>query len=353
MTRRNDVLDALRHPARGALRPLDEFTGHGSAQRLVKEASTVTRTLREMQRPCAVLLGRDASHRLSVCADACEELRAMTRAILPDAFARSSAMAIFERWRDEVDHANLFDTSRRLNAASPGYAANLARVGALTRPANRALPDTDFWAALEPLRQAAVALAPLQRLSESLALSFGSALSMTELQRQWEDGRATWVRDYCSFAALVKDAMNLEDAAESEFDEAASDVEMRWAESPPRESPVAERVWTVALRYTLPAFELDAQLRRLASRVDPEAIGGQASWDRMVLSIGHAFPAYRHALMELAYPLLQHLSWHNAPCGSGVSDTTEALSLDDAESFEVMALEMLRVLAAIEKSLSN
>lgn len=372
MIRRNDdVLETLRNPMRGALRQLDEFTGHGSAQRLAREASTLTRYLREMQGPCAERQLQDASHRLSACAGVCEELQAMTRAILPDAFDWSSAMAIFERWRDEksealetwrrhqscfgslVDQANPTQMSQRLGAASPRYAANLARSGAITTSANRALQDTDFWTALEPLRQAAVALAPLQRLSESLAHSFGSALSMTELQRQWEDGRATWVRDYCSFAALVEDAMNLEDVAESEFDEAASVAEVRWTESPSRDPQVAERLWTVALRYTLPAFELNAQLTRLASRVDPKAIGGQAGWDLMVLAIGHAFPSYRQELMELAYPLLQHLSWRNAPCGSGVGATIEALSLEDAESFGVLVLEMLRVLAAIEKSLSD
>lgn len=259
------------------------------------------------------------------------------------------------------DHA-IREMTEQFESVLPGYTAYLARVEQDVDSA-RALLGSDAYTAFEndfaQLKRAAVALDPLQHLSNALASSFGSTITAEALQNQlhqhqWEDISSDWMREYRSFAGLVADAMGHEFEGEDENDGDA-DAPAAIDDAPSVQRVALEtstdEVRQVALAYAMPFFEIDVRLKQLASRIDPMAIGGAISWERMILAIAHACPRHAPQLMRLAYPFLQCLSWHSAPGGACANGATELLSLDDAREFEVLARAMVCALKAVEQSL--
>jgi hypothetical protein len=208
----------------------------------------------------------------------------------------------------------------------------------------------------EQISKTTSVLKPLETLSVSLYDQFGSGLTAGILQQELDNRilseASEWQRAFHSLASLASEApgsRHYERAEES--NETAHDKPVVPLDAHDHDIAPAD-IYPIALRFALPAYELQVHLARIASRIDPSA-DGTATWERMILAIAGEHPAYAPELARIAYPLLQRLMWPNARPGKCVNGSTEVLSLDDAMEFEELAHALLLLLKVIEQKFSD
>lgn len=239
--------------------------------------------------------------------------------------------------------------------------ARLAHVGANPSLAQLGQPSTDAMDAMrsyfEQVRDVATALRPLETLGSSLYEQFGSTLTARSLQQQlelhsWRDPASDWQRAFQTVVDLASDAIGYPSPDdESEVEDAESDHETVALDNKNGSAPQID-AFVLAVRFTLPIYELYGRLRKLASRVDHAAIGSMPSLERMILAIASAYPQYACELAQHAHPFMQRLIWSEAPTGSTMHGAVEALTIEDADEFEAHVQAIVKVLRKIEGSTS-
>lgn len=363
-----DFIKSLQDPTLEARRQMEELNGSHLAECLLRNnvdvnaalghharLGSATQACRELANVCDAInqqhhhLGREvaASASLSKLAgNTARDAAALARhSITPSSLAEMVG----------------YGTSDATMALSNG-AAQLGRLDTNPDFARVMRSSTDALDSMrdyfEQIRDAASALRPLETLSSSLYQQFGSTLTASFLQQElrlhsWRDPASGWQRDFQAFVGLTSDAMGypLHDS-EDEAEGSESDDQTVALDSESHDAPQVG-VYSLALRFALPAYELAVRLRGLAARADHTAIGIVPSWERMFLAVASAHPQYAPELARIALPLVQRLAWPEAPTGPGAHGTIETISMEDAEEFEMYVDAMKALLKKIEESISE
>lgn len=384
-----DLIKSIQDPTREARRQMEEVSGRYLADRLVEsyiDASAVLdgqahlgaaaeayrevaslrdtidqqhRLWREIASP-ASLSERMGSTALDAAALAGHSIAASSLSELAGSTARdAAALAGYGTTASSLSEVAGCRVSDMMTGSND--IARLAHVGANPSLAQLGQPSTDAMDAMrsyfEQVRDVATALRPLETLGSSLYEQFGSTLTARSLQQQlelhsWRDPASDWQRAFQTVVDLASDAIGYPSPDdESEVEDAESDHETVTLENKKGSAPQID-AFVLAVRFTLPIYELYGRLRKLASRVDHAAIGSMPSLERMILAIASAYPQYASELARPAHPFLQRLIWSEAPTGSTVRGAVEALTIEDADEFEAHVQAMVKVLRKIEGSTS-
>ena len=381
------LLAATQNPLREAVRQMEDLDGSAQFRRVALEAMQGPRYALDLDLPDLEAdtagLGRSIARELldgAAVAGAAALVETSIRAPLLESLAAelaqpgyqelvkvnaAQALALPEDWRQAA--ARLVDRraitremTEHCGAIYPGYESLLRSIGdSLSTAKSRPLGEDVFELIqrdFDKLQQASRLLEPLQTLSQAWASAFGDALTVGMLKNQLAQPfgnliDSAWADPYQHFARLVDDARgNLADDDSSEIGEVAEQNPLDSEVGIPV-APAEHNVWTVATRIAVSYHTLTVRLTAVASRMDADALGGTAKWERMLLAIGHASPAHAHELLALAYPLLQCFSLLFAPAGSMVHGSSESHQHADIERFETLVEEVLQLLDRIERAL--
>lgn len=363
----NEMMKSMQNPVRDARWYLDEISGVRLAERLARETLDAKAAFDRQFDPM-----RDACRALP---DSYTDLVDRQRQPFLNAAAAVSAVsgrAAACGYDAMLSHACIpCDIAASIGAAQLDWAATAAATlsnGRLMH-LDKSLDAIQAQLAADPLdamkqhlqqiSEAATALPTVETLSASLYQQFGSALTASALQQElglhaWDEPVSDYQRAFHALADLAAHAMGYAALDDEEEKTAEAETEHETPAFDGKDSDAGQiDVYDLALRFAMPAYEIHVRLSRLASRIDHNAVGGTAEWEPMFLAVAAAHPNQAADLTRIAFLLMQRLTWPNAILGSTAYQTRERLSIEDADEFEALADDLLRVLRRIQDSMSK